>query len=223
MKEKILLVEDEEVTREGITEFLTVKGYNVVAVGDGEEAINVFERTVDFDLVILDIMLPKVDGFEVLHTIRKNSQTSVLMLTAMEDEYTQIMSFDEQADDYVSKPFSLVILEKRIEALLRRSKRNHTGDVWIYKDTKVDFSAYSATYQDVKVDIKPKEIKLLQLLIEHTGQVLSREQILDRMWESEEAPFDRVIDVYIKNLRKKLYLDCIKTVKGVGYKYEETV
>lgn len=223
MKEKILLVEDEEITREGITEFLTVKGYQVVAVGDGEEAIDVFERTPDFDLVILDIMLPKADGFEVLHTIRKHSQTAVLMLTAMEDEYTQIMSFDEQADDYMGKPFSLVILEKRIEALLRRSKRNHTRGVWIYQDTKVDFSAYSATYRDIEVDIKPKEIKLLHLLIEHSGQVLSRDQILDRMWESEEAPFDRVIDVYIKNLRKKLRLDCIKTVKGVGYKYEETV
>lgn len=223
MKEKILLVEDEETTREGIAEFLTVKGYQVVAVGDGEEAITAFESTSDFELVILDIMLPKADGFEVLHTIRKNSQTSVLMLTAMDDEYTQIMSFDEQADDYMSKPFSLGVLEKRIEALLRRSKRIQIEDVWIYQDTKVNFSAYSATYQDMEVDIKPKEIKLLHLLIEHAGQVLSRDQILDRMWESEEAPIDRVIDVYIKNLRKKLYLDCIKTVKGVGYKYEENV
>lgn len=223
MKEKILLVEDEEITREGITEFLTVKGYNVIPVADGEEAIDVFQRTAHFDLVILDIMLPKADGFTVLHTIRQASQTPVLMLTAMDDEYTQIMSFDEHADDYMSKPFSLAVLEKRIESLLRRSKRNHTGDVWIYQDTKVNFSAYSATYQDVEVDIKPKEIILLQLLIEHAGQVLSREQILDKMWENEEAPFDRVIDVYIKNLRKKLYLDCIKTVKGVGYMYEDTV
>ncbi|MEG0472410.1 MAG: response regulator transcription factor [Solibacillus sp.] len=221
MKKKILLVEDEEITREGITEFLMVRGYDVIAVGDGEEAMSVFQRTADFDLVILDIMLPKADGFTVLHTIRQSSQTSVLMLTAMDDEYTQIMSFDEQADDYMSKPFSLAVLEKRIESLLRRSKRKPTGDVWVYQDTKVNFSAYSATYQDVEVDIKPKEITLLQLLIEHAGQVLSRDQILDKMWENEDAPFDRVIDVYIKNLRKKLHLDCIKTVKGIGYKYEE--
>ncbi|MCR8658531.1 response regulator transcription factor [Paenibacillus endoradicis] len=223
MKEKILLVEDEEITREGIAEFLTVKGYHVVAVGDGAAAINVFESTQDFDLIILDIMLPKADGFEVLHTIRKYSQTSVLMLTAMDDEYTQIMSFDEQADDYMSKPFSLAVLEKRIEALLRRSKPIYTKKIWMYKDSKVDFSGYSATYQDLEVDIKPKEIKLLHLLIEHSGQTLTRDQILDRLWESEEAPIDRVIDVYIKNLRKKLYLDCIKTVKGLGYKYEESV
>ncbi|MEC0093796.1 response regulator transcription factor [Paenibacillus macquariensis] len=176
MKEKILLVEDEEITREGIAEFLKVKGYHVVPVGDGEEAIKVFESTTDFDLVILDIMLPKADGFTVLHTIRKYSQTSVLMLTAMDDEYTQIMSFDEQVDDYMSKPFSLVILEKRIEALLRRGKHHYNREVWVCQDVKVDFSAYSATYKDIKVDVKP----ILNLLIEHSGQVLSRDQILDR-------------------------------------------
>lgn len=219
---KILLVEDEEITREGITEFLTVKGYDVVAVGDGEEAITAFEST-GFDLVILDVMLPKADGFTVLHTIRKSSQTSVLMLTAMDDEYTQLMSFDEQADDYMSKPFSLAVLEKRIEALLRRSKPNYHKESWVYEDTKVDFLGFSATYKEIEVDVTPKEIKLLHLLVEHTGQALSRDQILDRLWDHEEAPIDRVIDVYIKNLRKKLHLDCIKTVKGVGYKYEESI
>src|SRR5690625_3727494 len=119
MMKKILLVEDEEMTREGVEEFLKVKGYEVVAVEDGEEAIATFQRE-SFDLVVLDIMLPKVDGFEVLQTIRKTSETSILMLTAMDDESTQIMSFEEYADDYMSKPFSLAVLEKRIEALLRR-------------------------------------------------------------------------------------------------------
>lgn len=217
---KILLVEDEEVTREGVEEFLKVKGYKVVAVGDGEEAIAIFQSE-DFDLVVLDIMLPKADGFEVLQTIRETSETSVLMLTAMDDESTQIMSFEEQADDYMSKPFSLAVLEKRIDALLRRSNMDYTRKLWVYNQTKVDFSGFSATYQNEQVDVTPKEIKLLRLLLEHKGQVLTREQILDRLWEFEEAPLDRVIDVYIKNLRKKLYLDCIKTVKGVGYKYEE--
>ncbi|MDQ8735191.1 response regulator transcription factor [Paenibacillus sp. LHD-38] len=222
MKKKILLVEDEETTREGIDEFLTVKGYDVIAAQDGEEAIKVFE-SMGFDLVILDIMLPKADGFTVLQTIRESSQTSVLMLTAMDDEYTQIMSFEEQADDYMSKPFSLAVLEKRIEALLRRSKPDYNKELWIYEDTKVDFSGFSATYKGSEIDVKPKEIKLLYLLVEHAGQVLSREQILDRLWDHDETPLDRVIDVYIKNLRKKLHLDCIKTVKGVGYKYEESI
>lgn len=222
MKKRILLVEDEETTREGIDEFLTVKGYEVVAARDGEEAIKVFGG-MRFDLVILDIMLPKADGFTVLHAIRESSQTSVLMLTAMDDEYTQIMSFEEQADDYMSKPFSLAVLEKRIEALLRRSKPDYNKELWMYQDTKVDFSGFSATHKGSAIDVTPKEIKLLYLLVEHAGQVLSREQILDRLWDHDEVPLDRVIDVYIKNLRRKLHLDCIKTVKGVGYKYEESL
>lgn len=217
---KILLVEDEEVTREGVEEFLKVKGYEVVAVGDGEEAIATFQRE-DFDLVVLDIMLPKADGFEVLQEIRKTSETSVLMLTAMDDESTQIMSFEEYADDYMCKPFSLAVLEKRIEALMRRSNATYTQHSWVYKQTKVDFTGFNATYNNEPVDVTPKEIKLLRLLLEHKGQALTREQILDQLWEFEEAPLDRVIDVYIKNLRKKLHLECIKTVKGIGYKYEE--
>lgn len=220
MKGKILIVEDDQITREGIEEFLTVKEYDVVSVDDGEKAITTFE-SIDFDLIILDIMLPKADGFMVLNKIREYSQVPVLMLTAMADEYTQIMSFNEKADDYMSKPFSLAVMEKRIQALLRRSEPKYNNKIWVYEDTKVDFSGYSATYKDLEVDIKPKEIQLLYLLIQHRGQALSREQILDRLWGMNETPIDRVIDVYIKNLRKKLHLNCIKTIKGVGYKYED--
>ncbi|WP_255594335.1 MULTISPECIES: response regulator transcription factor [Terrabacteria group] len=221
MKGKILLVEDDEVTREGVAEFLTVKNYEVVSVADGEKAIRTFLNQ-DFDLVILDIMLPKADGFEVLKKIRSHNQTFVLMLTAMADDSTQIMSFDEQADDYISKPFSLAILEKRVEALIRRSHFQHKKEEWVYGDARVNLSGFSATYKGQYVNIKPKEIKILNLLINHPGQVFSRDQILDRLW-IDEVPFDRVIDVYIKNLRKKLHLDCIKTVKSVGYKYESDV
>lgn len=123
----------------------------------------------------------------------------------------------------MSKPFSLVVLEKRMEALLRRYKPDYNKERWIYGDTTVDFSNYYATYKREQIDITPKEFKLLHLLVDHAGQVLSRDQILDNLWEYEEEPMDRVVDVYIKNLRKKLHLDCIKTVKGVGYKYEASV
>ncbi|MBF6625945.1 response regulator transcription factor [Aerococcaceae bacterium zg-BR9] len=216
---KVLLVEDDDITREGVAEFLTVKGYEVVQVSDGEAAINTFQEQ-PFDVVILDIMLPKVDGFGVLKAIRAVNQTCVLMLTAMTDDSTQIMSFDEQADDYISKPFSLAILERRVDALMRRSTNTQPNkEEWIYGDTKVNLTGFSATYKGQEVDIKPKEIKILNLLIDHPGQVFSREQILDNIW-TDEVPFDRVIDVYIKNIRKKLHLDCIKTVKNVGYKYE---
>ena len=216
----ILFVEDDEMTRDGVETFLTVKGYDVTTAEDGELAVEAFHRQ-NFDLVILDIMLPKMNGFDVLKDIRARSKTPVLMLTAMDDESTQIMSFEEEADDYISKPFSLMILEKRIEALLRRTETKTSPMIWIHKQATVDFSGFTATLNNEPTDIKPKEVKLLQLLIEHPGQVLSREQILDRLWEKEEAPYDRVIDVYIKNLRKKLQLDCIKTVKGIGYKYED--
>lgn len=172
-------------------------------------------------MVILDIMLPKADGFTVLKSIRQQGETAVLMLTAMDDEYTQIMSFDEQADDYMSKPFSLSVLEKRVGALLRRRKPHFKKNLWTYQQTIVDFSGFSATYSGIAVDVTPKEIRLLLMLVEHPGQVLSRDQILDQLWEYEDVPLDRVVDVYIKNLRKKLHLDCIKTVKGIGYKYEE--
>lgn len=219
MKKKLLLVEDEEATREAVGEFLQERGYAVSCAKDGDEGIQMFQKDA-YDLVLLDIMLPKANGFIVLNQIRKRSSVPVLMVTAMSDEYTQIMSFDEQADDYITKPFSLLLLEKRIEALLRRVQPFNHDNIWKYKEVEVDFDGYSATLFQKKVDLKPKEITLLKLLLDHAGQVLTRSQILDYLWE-EDAPLDRVIDVYIKNLRKKLQLDCISTVKGIGYKFED--
>ena len=176
-----------------------------------------------FDLVVLDIMLPKINGFGVLNQIREISNVPVIMLTAMSDDYTQIMSFNEKADDYITKPFSVIILQKRIEALLRRSQDVENTNKWVYKDIEVDFLGFSAKKQGESVDLKPKEIKLLELLLKYKNQVLTRGQILDNLWDIDEAPTDRVIDVYIKNLRKKLLIDCIVTVKGIGYKFEEQI
>lgn len=214
---KILVVEDETVIREGISEFLRSQEYEVLEAKDGLEGLECF-RAGQPDLVILDIMMPRMDGLEALRELRKTSCIPVLMLTAMTDEKTQVKSFDALADDYISKPFSLIILKKRVEALLRRS--GAPDSIWNYGEAKVDFEGYLAWYQGKEADVKPKEIKLLKYLVEHRGQVLTRQQMIDQLWGLEEAPFDRVIDVYIKNLRKKLGLDCIKTVKGVGYKVE---
>ena len=172
------------------------------------------------DLVVLDIMLPKMTGLAVLHEIRKKSVVPVLMLTAIEDEYTQVMSFDEQADDYIIKPFSMVLLGRRVTALLRRSGKGIISDIATFGDVTVDFSGYTAHDQSGKIDITPKEIDLLRLLMEHKGLVLTRSQILDDLWGMDAPVIDRTIDTYIKNLRKKLRLDCIVTVKGIGYKYE---
>ena len=220
MKINILIVEDEKEIREGVSEYLSEVGYNIISAEDGLQAIELFENN-KIDLVILDIMLPKANGFVVLNKIRQESNVPVVMLTAMSDDYTQIMSFDEEADDYITKPFSIIVLHKRIEALLRRGVKVSENKKWCYGDIEIDFEGYSARKNGENIDLKPKEIKLIELLLKYEGKVLTRAQILDNLWNIEESPNDRVIDVYIKNIRKKLLLDCIVTVKGIGYKFEE--
>jgi two-component system, OmpR family, response regulator VanR len=220
MKINILIVEDEKEIREGVSEYLAEVGYSVISAEDGMQAIELFKNN-KIDLVILDIMLPKANGFVVLNKIRQESNVPVIMLTAMSDDYTQIMSFDEEADDYITKPFSIMVLHKRIEALLRRGVKVSENKKWCYGDIEIDFEGYSARKNGENIDLKPKEIKLIELLLKYEGKVLTRAQILDNLWRIEEAPNDRVIDVYIKNIRKKLLLDCIVTVKGIGYKFEE--
>lgn len=218
----LLIVEDDKQTNEAICEYLKSAGHKIVPAYDGAEAIQIFNRG-NIDLVVLDIMLPKITGLAVLHEIRQKSSVPVLMLTAIEDEYTQVTSFDEQADDYITKPFSMVLVGRRITALLRRTGKNVISDTMAFGDVVVDFSGYTASDQNRKIDITPKELDLLKLLVEHKGLVLTRSQIMDELWGYDCSIIDRTIDTYIKNLRKKLRLDCIVTVKGIGYKYEVTV
>ena len=216
---KLLIVEDDKQTSEAICEYLKSTGHKIFPAYDGADALQLFNHG-DIDLVVLDIMLPKVTGLGVLHEIRKKSSTPVLMLTAIDDEYTQITSFDEQADDYITKPFSMVLLGRRITALLRRYGKGVTLDIMTFDDVTVDFSGYTASDSNGKIDITPKEIDLLRLLVENKGLVLTRSQILDNLWGVDASIIDRTIDTYIKNLRKKLRLECIVTIKGIGYKYE---
>ena len=203
MKINILIVEDEKEIREGVSEYLAEVGYSVISAEDGMQAIELFKNN-KIDLVILDIMLPKANGFVVLNKIRQESNVPVIMLTAMSDDYTQIMSFDEEADDYITKPFSIIVLHKRIEALLRRGVKVSENKKWCYGDIEIDFEGYSARKNGENIDLKPKEIKLIELLLKYEGKVLTRAQILDNLWRIEEAPNDRVIDVYIKNIRKNI-------------------
>ena len=216
MQPVILLVEDEPHVRAGTQQFLCQRGFAVLTAASGEEALTKYSGAA---VIILDIMLPGVSGIETLHQIRQTSDVPVLMLTALHDEPTQIASFDELADDYMSKPFSLVILEKRIRALLRRQQQPATT-LWRRSLASVDFAAYQGFYDGADAHLKPKEVQLLKLLVDNPHMVWSRRAIIDKLWRDDEVPFDRVIDVYIKNLRKKLHLDCIITVKGVGYRYE---
>ena len=218
----LLIVEDDKQTNEAICEYLKSAGHKIIPAYDGADALQLFKQE-DIDLVVLDIMLPKITGLALLHEIRKKSVVPVLMLTAIEDEYTQIMSFDEQADDYITKPFSTVLLGRHITALLRRSGKGVILDKMTFDDVTVDFSGYTASGSNGKIDITPKEIDLLRLLVENKGLVLTRSQILDDLWGIDTPIIDRTIDTYIKNLRKKLRLDCIVTVKGIGYKYEAQI
>lgn len=216
----LLIVEDDKQTNDAICEYMKSAGHKIISAYDGAEALQLFIQNC-VDLVVLDIMLPNITGLAVLHKIRQKNPVPILMLTAIEDEEIQVTSFDEHADDYITKPFSMILLGRRITALLRRSGKGLRFDTMDFADVVVDFSGYTAKDSAGKIDITPKEIDLLRLLVEHKGLVLTRSQILDDLWGIDYPIIDRTIDTYIKNLRRKLRLSCIVTVKGIGYKYEE--
>lgn len=204
--------------REGVVEFLREFKYEMVEAGDGLEALKKFNH--EINLVILDIKLPSMSGLEVLGKIREKSRVPVLMMTAFSDEESQIMAFSNLADGFMEKPFSLPVLKARVEALLKKTLGEDLRE-FNYQETKIDFVSFRAEIAGQVVEVKPKELEILKYLFLNEGRVLKREQIIENVWkESEEIPFDRVIDVYIKELRKKLKLDCIYTVRGVGYKLE---
>ena len=204
--------------REGVVEFLRERKYGMVEAGDGLEAMKKFNH--EINLVILDIKLPSMSGLEVLRKIREKSRVPVLMMTAFSDEESQIMAFSNLADGFMEKPFSLPVLKARVEALLKKTLGEDLRE-FNYQETKIDFVSFRAEIAGQAVEMKPKELEILKYLFLNEGRVLKREQIIENVWkESEEIPFDRVIDVYIKELRKKLKLDCIYTVRGVGYKLE---
>lgn len=213
----ILVVEDDQSIREGIAAFLSEFGYTMVEAKDGREALLKFNK--ELHLVILDIQIPFVNGLEVLKEIRKQSKLPVLILTAFSDEEYKIDAFTNLADGYMEKPFSLPLLKARIDSLIEKNYGQE--EKFFYKNVEVDFYGYTAKVDGKSVDMNAKEVEILKYLFENEGQALTREQILDHVWkETEEIPFDRVIDVYIKELRKKLKLDCIFTIRNVGYKLE---
>ena len=211
----ILIVEDEDMIREGISDYLADCGYKTIQAADGQEALEQFSNH-QVALVLLDIQMPKLNGLEVLSEIRKTSQVPVLMLTAFQDEEYKMSAFAALADGYLEKPFSLSLLKVRVDAIFKRYY--DTNHIFTYKDTKVDFESYSASVAGQEV---AKELEILYYLVKNEGRALTRSQIIDAVWKlTDEVPFDRVIDVYIKELRKKLDLDCILTVRNVGYKLE---
>ena len=215
----ILIVEDDRTTNDLISDYLSDAGHSMHQVYDGVEALTVFKENL-IELVILDMMLPNMNGLQVLHEIRRKSDIPVLMLTALSDERTQIASFDSLVDDYMTKPFSIVLLGKRVLALLRRAGRLPEKDIWKCGNISVDFSGYVAEKDGEPIELAPKEIQLLKLLIKNTGHVMTREKLIDGVWGIDAPLYDRTIDTYIRRIRQKLDLNCIATVKGVGYRFE---
>ena len=214
---RLLVVEDDKTLREGIGEYLAEFGNTVIEAKDGREAISKFNH--DINLIILDIQIPFVNGLDVLKEIRRKSKVPVLILTAFSDEEYKIEAFTNLADGYIEKPFSLPVLKARIDSLMKKN----FGQIekFEYKNIEINFTSYTAKINDEKIDINAKELEILKCLLDNEGQALTRMQIIDNVWkETEEIPYDRVIDVYIKELRKKLGLDCIITIRNVGYKLE---
>ena len=218
MTMKILITEDDATIREGICAYLSEFNYEIIEACDGREALSKFELN-KIDLVILDIQMPFINGLDVLRKIREKSNLPVLILTAFSDEEFKITAFSNLADGYIEKPFSLPVLKARIDALI--TKNYEKFEVFSYKDLEVNFSNFSAKINNTEAEISAKEIEVLKYLLLNEGRALTRKQILENVWkESENMPFDRVIDVYIKDLRKKFGLDCIKTIRNIGYKLE---
>lgn len=220
---KILVVDDEARMRKLVKDFLSIKGYRVLEAQDGEEALKVFDANKDVKLILLDVMMPKMDGFEVLEAIRQYSKVPVMMLTARSEERDELEGYKLGVDEYITKPFSPKILVARVEAVLRRTV-GEAEDRLIAGAIEIDKVARSVYIDKKPVDLSFKEYELLTYFIENKGIALSREKILSSVWNYDYFGDARTIDTHVKKLRAKMGErgDYIKTVWGMGYKFEIT-
>ena len=219
---KILVVDDESRMRKLVKDFLTKKNFQVLEAGNGEEAMDIFYEEKDIALIILDVMMPKMDGWEVCREIRKNSKVPIIMLTARSDERDELLGFDLGEDEYISKPFSPKILVARVEAILRRTGQNNPEDVISAGGIVIDKAAHLATVDGKPMELSFKEFELLTYFLENQGIALSREKILNSVWNYDYFGDARTIDTHVKKLRSKMgdKGEYIKTVWGMGYKFE---
>lgn len=216
---RILVIEDEPDIQELIENFLVDAGYEVTLAGDGVDGLSQFSNQV-FDLILLDIMLPKIDGYAVCELIRKQSNVPIIMLTALSSEDHQLKAYDLLADDYITKPFSMPVLMKKIAQMMRRYSLSHEQNKIEYQNLILDLDAYKTYVEGVQVDLTQREFELLRELLTHTGKVLTRRMLLNQLWKYDFFGDERVVDTHIKNLRKKLNVDYIETIRGVGYRVE---
>lgn len=219
---KILVVDDESRMRKLVRDFLVKAGYDVVEAGDGEEALDIFFRQKDISLIVLDVMMPKMDGWQVCREVRNYSKVPVIMLTARSDERDELQGFQLGVDEYISKPFSPKILVARIEAILRRTKQLENGEVLTCGGIRLDKAAHQVTIDGNPVELSYKEFELLAYFMENRGIALSREKILNHVWNYDYFGDARTIDTHVKKLRSKMGEkgELIKTIWGMGYKLE---
>ncbi len=217
---KILIADDEARMRKLVGDFLKKEGYSVVEAADGRQAMELFSETPNFELIILDVMMPGYDGWTVCREIRKSSQVPIIMLTARGEEADELFGFDLGADEYISKPFSLKILAARVQALLRRVEDNK--GLKSFNGLEIDDHGRYVYVDGTNVDMSPKEYELLLYLSENAGKALSRDQILNAVWDYDYFGDARTVDTHIKKLRLKLGEkgELIQTVRGLGYRFE---
>lgn len=221
-KMKILVVDDEARMRKLVSDFLTKSGYMVLEAGDGSEALDIFFEQKDIALVILDVMMPKMDGWQTCREIRQYSKVPIIMLTARSDEKDELQGFQLGVDEYISKPFSPKILVARVEAILRRTGQTESEDKLSMGGIVLDKEAHSVTIDGKEIELSYKEFELLTYFMENKGIALSREKILNNVWNYDYFGDARTIDTHVKKLRSKMGEkgDLIKTIWGMGYKFE---
>lgn len=224
-KLKILVVDDESRMRKLVKDFLNKSGYEVLEAGDGEAAVDLFLTEKEISLIILDVMMPKMDGWQVCREIRQYSKVPIIMLTAKSDERDELLGFELGVDEYVSKPFSPKILVARVEAILRRTGHIDTEEKLEAGGILIDKAAHQATLDGVPIELSYKEFELLTYFLENQGIALSREKILNHVWNYDYFGDARTIDTHVKKLRSKMGEkgEYIKTIWGMGYKFEVDV
>lgn len=222
MSYKILVVEDDSQIQELIVEFLSSQDYEVDTANDGVEGYEKFKEG-EYDLVILDVMMPRLDGHSLCKMIKSvDKDVSVIFLTALGDEENEIKGFDLKADDYISKPFSFNILIKRVEAVLRRkNKEKLEEEVLRFEGLKLELQTFKSYVDGQEIELTLKEFNILKLMISSYPTVVSREKLIEKIWGYDYFGDTRVIDAHMKNIRKKIKKDYIKTIKGVGYVLEK--
>ena len=221
-KMKILVVDDESRMRKLVHDFLARNNYDVIEAANGEEALDIFYEDKDIALIILDVMMPKMDGWEVFAEIRRNSKVPIIMLTAKGEERDELQGFELGVDEYISKPFSPKILTARVDAIIRRVYSKDAGEIIEIGGIEMDKSAHVVKIDGQKIDLSFKEFELLEYFIDNKGIALSREKILNNVWNYDYFGDARTIDTHVKKLRKKMGEkgEYIKTIWGMGYKFE---